>query len=154
MNFSRSSMRLHSCQGILLSLQKALLCNPCLRNELSPFSQEGHRAATIAVEEPSARAGSRSQFELSDISVFGRAQQPYEYSKIHDGKCKGAVGLRRVVREYPDKPVESLHQTHDQRHGSNRVARAKPDATQHGNEQSNATRGRIEFKTAAARRPK
>src|SRR5204862_2094680 len=42
MNFSRSSMRLHSCQGILLSSQKALLCNPCLRNELSPFSQEGH----------------------------------------------------------------------------------------------------------------
>src|SRR2546430_7810162 len=41
MNFTRSSIWLHSCQGILLSSQKALLCNPCLRNELSPFSQEG-----------------------------------------------------------------------------------------------------------------
>src|SRR5438874_12129391 len=43
MNFTRSSIWLHSCQGILLSSQKALLCNPCLRNELSPFSQEGHQ---------------------------------------------------------------------------------------------------------------
>src|SRR5258707_1886817 len=85
------------------------------------------------------------QLELSDISVFRREQQPHEYSKIHDGKCKGAVDLRRIVREYPDKPVEPLHQTHDQRHGSYRVARAKPDATQHGNEQSNAARGGIAF---------
>src|SRR5437868_10171926 len=44
MNFSRSSIWLHSCQGILLSSQKAQLCNPCLRNELSPLSQEGHQA--------------------------------------------------------------------------------------------------------------
>src|SRR5436190_21260206 len=44
MNFTRSSIWLHSCQGILLSSQKALLCIPCLRNELSPFSQEGHMA--------------------------------------------------------------------------------------------------------------
>src|SRR5258705_7979173 len=94
------------------------------------------------------------QLELSDISVFRRAQQPHEYSKIHDGKCKGAVGLRRVVREYPDQPVESLHQTHDQRQGSNRAARAKPDAAKPGNEQSNATRGGIAFKTAPATRPK
>src|SRR5436305_1959219 len=42
MNFTRSSTWLHSCQGILLSSQKAQLCNPCLRNELSPLSQEGH----------------------------------------------------------------------------------------------------------------
>src|SRR5436853_3724080 len=41
MHFSRSSIWLHSCQGILLSSQKAQLCNPCLRNELSPLSQEG-----------------------------------------------------------------------------------------------------------------
>src|ERR1700738_2969653 len=45
MNFSRSSMGLHAFQGILHSLQKAPLCNPCLRNELSPLSQEGHPAA-------------------------------------------------------------------------------------------------------------
>src|ERR1700736_3792746 len=43
-NFSRSSMGLHAFQGILRSLQKAPLCNPCLRNELSPLSQEGHNA--------------------------------------------------------------------------------------------------------------
>src|SRR3954454_9818528 len=42
-NFSRSSMGLHAFQGILRSPQKARLCNPCLRYELSPFSQEGQR---------------------------------------------------------------------------------------------------------------
>src|SRR5581483_3466824 len=42
MNFSRSSIGLHAFQGILRSPQKAPLCNPCLRNELSPLSQEGH----------------------------------------------------------------------------------------------------------------
>jgi len=42
MNFRRSSMGLHTFQGILRSSQKAPLCNPCLRNELSLFSQEGH----------------------------------------------------------------------------------------------------------------
>jgi hypothetical protein len=41
MNFNRSSMGLHTFQGILRSPQKAQLCNPCLRNELSPVSQEG-----------------------------------------------------------------------------------------------------------------
>src|SRR5580704_8414814 len=42
MNFSHSSMGLHTFQGILRSPQKAQLCTPCLRNELSPLSQEGH----------------------------------------------------------------------------------------------------------------
>jgi hypothetical protein len=41
MNLSRSSMWLHSFQGTFALPQKARLCNPCLRNELSPFSQEG-----------------------------------------------------------------------------------------------------------------
>src|SRR5213596_2739925 len=41
-NLSRSSMRLHSFPGTFALPQKAQLCNPCLRNELSPFSQEGH----------------------------------------------------------------------------------------------------------------
>src|SRR4029077_19222861 len=50
MNFSRSSIGLHSFQGILLSLQKARLCNPCLRNELSPLSQEGHRLQRVTNE--------------------------------------------------------------------------------------------------------
>jgi hypothetical protein len=36
-------MGLHAFQGILRSSQKARLCNPCLRYELSPFSQEGHQ---------------------------------------------------------------------------------------------------------------
>jgi hypothetical protein len=43
MNLRRSSIGLHSCQGILLPPQKAQLCNPCPRNELSPISQEGQR---------------------------------------------------------------------------------------------------------------
>jgi hypothetical protein len=42
MNLSLSSMWLHSFQGIFALPQKAQLCNPCLRYELSPFSQEGH----------------------------------------------------------------------------------------------------------------
>src|SRR5579872_239943 len=41
MNFSRSPIGLHTFQGILRSPQKAQLCNPCLRNEMSPLSQEG-----------------------------------------------------------------------------------------------------------------
>jgi len=41
MNFSRSSMGLHTFQGILRPPQKAPLCYPCVRNELLPFSQEG-----------------------------------------------------------------------------------------------------------------
>src|SRR5205807_9605122 len=43
-NLRRSSIGLHSFQGILALPQKARLCNPCLRNELSPLSQEGHFA--------------------------------------------------------------------------------------------------------------
>jgi len=38
----RSSIGLHSFQGMFALPQKARLCNPCLRNELSPLSQEGH----------------------------------------------------------------------------------------------------------------
>src|SRR5438132_2699352 len=45
MNFSRSSIWLHSFQGTFALLAKAPLCNPCLRNELSPISQEGHATA-------------------------------------------------------------------------------------------------------------
>jgi integrase len=47
MNFSRSSMGLHAFQGILRSPQKAPLCNPCPRNELSPLSQEGQPVFTV-----------------------------------------------------------------------------------------------------------
>src|SRR5437588_9808531 len=41
-NLRRSSIGLHSFQGMFALPQKARLCNPCLRNELSPLSQEGH----------------------------------------------------------------------------------------------------------------
>src|SRR5712691_3221025 len=40
-NLSRSSIGLHSLQGTFALLAKGPVCNPCLRNELSPFSQEG-----------------------------------------------------------------------------------------------------------------
>jgi hypothetical protein len=39
---SNSSIGLPSFQGIFALPQKARLCKPCLRNELSPLSQEGH----------------------------------------------------------------------------------------------------------------
>src|SRR3984893_18137927 len=42
MNSSRSSIWLHSFQGTFALLAKGPVCNPCLRNELSPISQEGH----------------------------------------------------------------------------------------------------------------
>src|ERR1700732_3198658 len=42
MNFSRSSIGLHSFQGTFALLAKSPMCNPCARNELSPISQEGH----------------------------------------------------------------------------------------------------------------
>jgi hypothetical protein len=48
MNFSRSSMGLHAFQGILRSPQKAQLCNPCLRNEPSPLSEEEHSPKSLA----------------------------------------------------------------------------------------------------------
>jgi hypothetical protein len=48
----RSSIGLHSFQGIFALPQKARLCNPCARNELSPLSQEGHM-------QPDWRAGLR-----------------------------------------------------------------------------------------------
>src|ERR1700730_14599470 len=44
MNSSRSSIWLHSFQGTFALLAKGPVCNPCLRNELSPISQEGHRS--------------------------------------------------------------------------------------------------------------
>jgi hypothetical protein len=44
MNLRRSSIGLHSFQGIFALPQKARLCNPCVRNELSPLSQEGQLA--------------------------------------------------------------------------------------------------------------
>jgi len=43
MNFRRSSVGLHAFQGILRSPQKTPLCNPCVRYEMSPLSQEGHQ---------------------------------------------------------------------------------------------------------------
>jgi len=39
---SRSSIWLHSFQGTFALLAKGPVCNPCLQNELSPISQEGH----------------------------------------------------------------------------------------------------------------
>src|SRR6267143_1118804 len=41
MNLSRSSIGLHSFQGTFALLAKGRVCNPCLRNELLPISQEG-----------------------------------------------------------------------------------------------------------------
>src|SRR5216683_2227497 len=61
MNLSRSSMRLHSFQGIFALPQKAQLCNPCLRNEVSPFSQEGQMVHTGRAEAPRYPIGSLSR---------------------------------------------------------------------------------------------
>src|ERR1700681_1845964 len=51
MNFSRSSIGLHSFQGTFALLAKSPMCNPCARNELSPISQEGHLMRQPAHEE-------------------------------------------------------------------------------------------------------
>src|SRR5437868_13687003 len=57
-NLRRSSIGLHSFQGMFALPQKARLCNPCLRNELSPLSQEGHFTALYARTGKNSSAGS------------------------------------------------------------------------------------------------
>src|ERR1700741_3283252 len=72
MNFRRSSMGLHTFQDILRSPQKAQLCNPCLRNELSPLSQEGHtvRAGAKRNKESIAETiGPHADLDLKDIDL-------------------------------------------------------------------------------------
>jgi len=73
-------------------------------------------------------------------------QQPHKPNEIREGKNKGVIGLRRVVRENTNDAIEPLNQTHDDRKSSNPLARANPQAKQHGNEQRDATRGRITCK--------
>jgi hypothetical protein len=57
-------MWLHSFQGIFALPQKAQLCNPCLRYELSPFSQEGHQEHATA-----ALAGLSLRFDMLPYAV-------------------------------------------------------------------------------------
>src|SRR6266481_6229547 len=92
MNFTRSSIWLHSCQGILLSSQKALLCNPCLRNELSPFSQEGQCPQIKGL----------LQFRLRSIGQF----------RVQD------VASRYEGNQRLTNLSQSLHATRTQHHGS------------------------------------
>ena len=80
------------------------------------------------------------------LQPFLWAQQPHKPNEIREGKNKGAIGLRRVVRENTDDAIEPLNQTHDDRQSSNPLAQANPQAKQHGNEQRDATRGRITCK--------
>src|SRR5262249_25934750 len=68
-NLRRSSMGLHSFQGILLSRQKARLCNPCLRNELSPLPQEGH--ARFRASQDLHHAKSRSRMPSEALAEEG-----------------------------------------------------------------------------------
>src|SRR6266571_1218409 len=49
-NLSRSSIGLHSLQGTFALLAKGPVCNPCLRNELSPFSQEGQLSNSLVID--------------------------------------------------------------------------------------------------------
>src|SRR5437660_4985109 len=99
MYFRRSSMGLHSCQGILLSLQKALLCNPCLRNELSPFSQEGHarlRFCTIAT----AMVGGRTSFN----QVHSRrrpSMHDANDARLFSQVCAAFPLIKKVVLRFP-----------------------------------------------------
>ena len=60
MTFSRSSIRLHSFQGTFALLAKGRVCNPCLRNELLPISQEGQSKLSLLVD--SAITAQRSSF--------------------------------------------------------------------------------------------
>src|ERR1700686_1917615 len=60
--------------------------------------------------------------------------------EVREGKNKRAVGFRRVACENTDDTIEALNQTHDERQSSNPLARANPQAKQHGNEQRDATR--------------
>ena len=49
----------------MLSSQKAQLCNPCLRNELSPISQEGQAAFAASELEPVTARRSQPNFRVN-----------------------------------------------------------------------------------------
>jgi hypothetical protein len=103
MNLSRSSIGLHAFQGILRSSQKARLCNPCLRNELSPFSQEGHRADTLRRTAP---AWARSRMPFEALAKKGaRVCTP-----IGRGSALRAHSV--AVRVGPDAPILPGSVTH------------------------------------------
>src|SRR6516225_10099739 len=99
MNFRRSSMGLHTFQGILRSPQKAQLCNPCLRNELSPLSQEGQRSLCF----------------LGIIRQFNSFVLPHWYQAVGSmvrvvgmGLIQNEHGVRSVRRKVPKRLEEAV----------------------------------------------
>src|SRR3984893_7908962 len=82
MNLSRSSIWLHSFQGTFALLAKGPVCNPCLRNELSPISQEGH-SSNRCVFVVSSLAG--IVLKLPRVSYPAKAS-----AATRDAKCLGA----------------------------------------------------------------
>src|SRR6202521_3321189 len=69
MNLSGSSIWLHSFQGTFALLAKGPVCNPCLRNELSPISQEGHHSLRGFIS-PWGRMPTFPRVTLADPSLW------------------------------------------------------------------------------------
>jgi hypothetical protein len=72
MNLSRSSIWLHSFQGTFALLAKGPVCNPCLRNELSPISQEGQQLGPA----PGQTEGHRTGDEPAPVTAGMLARAP------------------------------------------------------------------------------
>src|SRR5579871_1227796 len=96
MNFSRSSMGSRTFQGILRPPQKARLCYPCARNELSPLSQEGQ----VGIRTPDTvrlntalfrQKKSRFRVSLHSLSRLRRTPSPHSGTKVSVADFGGTV---------------------------------------------------------------
>jgi len=99
---SRSSIWLHSFQGTFALLAKGPVCNPCLRNELSPISQEGH-SSNRCVFVVSSHAGIVLKlpcvsYPASASVLTGDAKIPGGGARTAAGSLKAVFGLSDVER--------------------------------------------------------
>src|SRR5215475_10259488 len=124
MNLSRSSMWLHSFQGIFALPQKARLCNPCLRNELSPFSQEGQKDLLLpwrkivhnvefGLEARSISRGERRERALRELERCRLVDFAQSYPYQLSGGMRQRAALARTLAIDPaivllDEPFSAL----------------------------------------------
>ena len=94
----------------MLSSQKALLCNPCLRNELSPFSQEGQRVLTLFQDGTSASVTKVSPLLLAvaDCRLMGTMpRDPF----IREKFTRERTAARKHAKEYFQRFPKARYRT-------------------------------------------